>query len=229
MFLNVTYYTGEISLVAKDFAFATFHKVTYELDGEVYDTKNVTSNRLAENISIAGYDIIWKLDGELYDFDTPVTKDITLVGERTLKAIRLTEDSFMTTGGESKYDIEYGEDGSVGMITPQAPASSANVAKAIWKADLTVEDIEVIQGLGYTHLTFAVKADNFTNTSARTCQIMNNTLQVSLAKGEWTPVEVTLEQVKAYLASTTSVFLNVTYYTGEISLVCKDFEFVTLS
>ena len=40
-------------------------------------------------LSLAGVDVVWKLNGAEYDFETPVTGAIALVGEKKPKAITI--------------------------------------------------------------------------------------------------------------------------------------------
>ena len=59
--------------------------VTFMVDGEVYDEQIVVDRKTAEKPDDPikeGFSFIgWLLDGEVFDFDTPITADITLVAD----------------------------------------------------------------------------------------------------------------------------------------------------
>lgn len=99
-----------LSIFAITLAFTT-KKETFEVsfisDGEVIETIKVKKNSKVSKLEPPikeGYDFFrWYLDGEIYDFDTKVTKDITLVAMWNSKTNDKSDTFkviFDTNGGE---------------------------------------------------------------------------------------------------------------------------------
>lgn len=79
--------------------------VTYREKASIDD---IDQSRTAK----AGYDFVWQLNGVDYDFDTPVTEDIELVGKYTLADYGLTynlNDGILSEPNPSTYTIESGD------------------------------------------------------------------------------------------------------------------------
>ncbi|MBQ4268473.1 MAG: InlB B-repeat-containing protein [Clostridia bacterium] len=201
------------------------YAVEFEFDGAIVEPQTVEHGAcaVAPQVSIAGFDVVWKLNGEEFDFTKPVTGAMTLVGAKQLKKVQVVSGSIITGGGT--FDLEYGENGEVGAVT-QRPCGGTNLIKMLANFNVTAADIEAIEAEGYTHLSFVLAAGGFA-TSKADVSVMNNYTTVDLENGKPEQVAVPLSAFKEYLAGA-NVFLNETYIYYQCALTVKDLAFTSL-
>jgi len=211
------YYTGK--LYVQDMKLAKMATVTFK-DGDTTVYSGLVEKGTTVNpASVPGYDVIWMYEDTEFDFKTTIEEDVTLsVGQRTLKTIRLTDDSVISVKSGDTAVASY-DDGAIGGIaTPNSADSYSYVAN--WKFDLTEEDLTTFKSMGYTHFTFMLYVWS-SATDITSFEILNFKTTVALKECVYTPVTITLDELATYVKSGNGIFHSSTwlmYYIGEIRI-----------
>ncbi|MBQ4268573.1 MAG: InlB B-repeat-containing protein [Clostridia bacterium] len=208
--IKPTPYTGAIYF--HDFALTTIYTVTYELDGATYATKTLGANETAENLAIGGYDVVWKLNGEAYDFTQPVTGDIKLVGEKGAeRVIELNANSYLNSSSRGDEAIVY-KNGGMGWDT-----FNINYT-AYLGVSLTSADIEYYKAQGKTAFTFNLKVW-FTAGGEYKATVFGQTVSIT-GSGNQAAVSVPLDDLIPYAdGKLVATSINATPYNGGIYFI----------
>jgi len=164
----------------------TFYTVSFNSNGGTnVESQTVKSGEKAkyEVSSRDGYQFIgWYLDGELFDFNTPITKKITLIAKWDKKDNDTYVVSFNSNGGSyiSSQVVEYGESAYqpndptkdcynfVGWYTNSSLTQKYNFNKVVTK-DITL--YAKWEDNGYCNDTHYVRFDSNGGTSVRTQEV----------------------------------------------------------
>ena len=160
--------TGNLTLVAK---WAVGYTVTFDtLEGTAVESafvKKGTTVTEPTKPTQAGYDFVeWQLNGEKYDFSTPVTGDITLTATWTPSAISSDQIGIRINGWNMSSNANYFQmsTGTNGEIIITANKFQANATYAPALIFKNIHSKEYYQSLiedGYTRYTFnlAIEGD----------------------------------------------------------------------
>lgn len=199
--------------IAAEYVYVTFK------DGE--DTLNTLEVEKGSTITDfpsaeAGYVYTWTLNGETFDNSTSITEDITLVGTKTMKTILPSSSSYMQANGypadTSKVTVTTNVDynGEIAAMRMDYNPGSWVEVYAIWKFDVTSDDVAAWKAAGYTQITFKVYASSITGSVS--VKPYGAESAIAFTNGTWQEITISLDTLAENCENTFWVSLGAYSY-----------------
>lgn len=212
-------YQGTLSV--KDVALSVYHTVTFDYAGEQTTVSVLSGGLVTSGVStVAGYDVNWKLNGETFDFNTPITSNITLTAtadDYKLKEVKLSSTSKTYFGTDPWQAVEF-EGTKCGQITAAAAGGWQNL-DTNWTFDITVADVEAWIEAGYKSLQYTVV---YTGGGGAEVTLFDG----SKVTAGTTTKSMTLETLKQYITDGTKKFATCDWFSGSVQFYLQDMQLV---
>ena len=214
--------------VVSENAVATTYTVRYQTtDGEILGQETVLKGQTANQPNVeqtkAGYELVWNLNGKVYDFAQAVNEDIVLVATWEIKAISVNNSSTISTWtsalgtvyGNYAFNVEVGGKTAEIKATMNFDASTYCAAMANWKFNITTDDIDAWIAEGYKY----VRTEVYFESTAASIPVgtwgykalsTNNTYPTN----KWITVYIDIETFKNNFNGNTIFKKNSTGYTS---------------
>lgn len=192
-----------------------YYDVALELDGET-TVQSIKYGETVTDVTLPGYVVDWKKDGEAFDVATPVTEDMTLVGEKALKPILPSASSYMQSSGTvaaaDKVNVQYNVEkaGETAAILMSYSPNAWVEVYAQWKFDITQEDIQAWKTAGYNAISFKIFAQ--TPTATVSVKAYGMSAAESFTNATWKTVNVSLDVLESAYKNTFWVSLGAYSY-----------------